>query len=98
MKLTLSMTLAVALSLCLLTSGRVNAAEGNKQAKQKVSTPTGTPVRTYLNINNISTVFKNSGISDIDAQEANSGLVFPKGSRKTAVFQSGFLWGGKIGG
>ncbi len=98
MKLTLSTTLAVALSLCLLTPDAANAAGGDKQAKQKVSTPTGSPVRAYLNINDISTVFKNTGISDIDAQEANSGLVYPKGSRKTAVFQSGFLWGGKAEG
>ncbi len=66
----------------------------NKNPK-KIS---GAPVRTYLNINNVSTVFKNDGISDIDAQESNSGFVFPKGSRKTAVFQSGFLWGGIVRG
>ncbi len=58
----------------------------------------GTPVLTYLNINNLSTVLRNDGTADIDAQEQNSGLVFPKGSRKTACFQSGFLWGGIIGG
>lgn len=95
MKLTLSTMLAVLLALFVLNTG---AAGGDKQARRTVSTPTGTPVRTYLNINNISTVFKNTGLSDIDAQEANSGLVYPKGSRKTAVFQSGFLWGGKIAG
>ncbi|MGD8306435.1 MAG: hypothetical protein PVF17_07260, partial [Ignavibacteria bacterium] len=48
---------------------------------------------TYLNINNISTVFRNNGISDIDEGESNSGLVFPKGSGKTAVFISGLIWG-----
>lgn len=58
----------------------------------------GTPVNTYLNINNISTVFWNNGYSDIDIQDANSGFVFPKGSGKAAVFKSGFLWGGTIGG
>lgn len=58
----------------------------------------GTPVNTYLNINNISTVFWNNGYSDIDIQDNNSGFVFPKGSGKTAVFKSGFLWGGIIGG
>ncbi|HLF14960.1 MAG TPA: hypothetical protein VI932_08750 [Bacteroidota bacterium] len=98
MKLTMSAILCALLGLCLLNPGSANAAGGDKQARQKVSTPTGTPVRTWLNINNISTVFKNTGISDIDVQEANSGFVFPKGSRKTAVFASGFLWGGKVGG
>jgi hypothetical protein len=98
MKLRLSTILAALLSLSLLPSGAANAAGGDKQVRQKVSSPQGTPVRTYLDINNISTVFKNTGISDIDVQEANSGLVFPKGSRKTAVYESGFLWGGKVAG
>ncbi|MBI3579227.1 MAG: T9SS type A sorting domain-containing protein [Ignavibacteriales bacterium] len=72
----------------------------DKQAKQGqgLRKTEGTPIRTYLNINNISTVFKNDGIADIDVGEQNSGLVFPKGSRKTAVFQSGLLWGARVGG
>ncbi len=58
----------------------------------------GVPSATYLNINNISTVLRNDGISDIDIQQVNSGLVFPKGSRKTAAYETGFLWGAKIAG
>lgn len=87
--------------LCVFATGLFAlqaAAADNTKDRGGVKKVTGTPVRTYLNINNVSTVFKNDGISDIDAQEANSGFVFPKGSRKTAVFQSGFLWGGIIGG
>lgn len=57
----------------------------------------GEPVYTKININNISTWIKNDGETDIN-QNGNSGFVFPKGSNKTAVFQSGFLWGGKIDG
>jgi len=98
MKLRLSSMSGVLLALTLMFYGLAPAAGGDKQTVKKISTPTGTPVRTYLNINNISTVFKNTGISDIDAQESNSGLVFPKGSRKTAVYESGFLWGGNVGG
>jgi hypothetical protein len=70
-------------------------AEGDGKNKNSVLNKTvGAPVRSYFNINDILTVFKNTGISDIDINEANSGLVYPKGSGKTAVFQSGFLWGG----
>jgi hypothetical protein len=58
----------------------------------------GSPPATYLNINNISTVLRNEGTSDIDMQQQNGGLVYPKGSRKTAVFQTGFLWGAQIPG
>ncbi|MBP9121357.1 MAG: hypothetical protein KBF59_10890, partial [Ignavibacterium sp.] len=50
---------------------------------------------TSLNINNISTYFFNNGISDISAS-GNSGLVYPKGSGKTAVFTSGLLWGAEV--
>lgn len=57
----------------------------------------GEPVYTKININNISTWIKNDGETDIN-QNGNSGFVFPKGSNKTAVFQSGFLWGGRVDG
>jgi len=57
----------------------------------------GEPSYTKFNINNISTWFKNDGESDIN-QNGNSGFVYPKGSWRTAVFQSGFLWGGKVDG
>jgi len=57
------------------------------------SSPQGDPIRAYLNLNNISTIFKNTGISDINISENASGLVFPKGSGKTAVYISGLLWG-----
>ena len=40
----------------------------------------GDPIRAYLNLNNISTVFKNDGISDINVAQDHSGFVFPKGS------------------
>src|SRR5689334_6201947 len=66
--------------------------------ERKLRKVTGAPVYTYLDINNLSTVLRNDGTADIDNQEQNSGLVFPKGSGKTACFQSGFLWGGIIGG
>ena len=56
----------------------------------------GTPQRTYLNANLLSTVLKNDGTSDIDIYEQNSGLVYPKGSGKATMFQSGFIWGAKV--
>ncbi len=63
-----------------------------------VAKTTGTPSKAYMNINNISTVIANKGFADIDVQEQNSGFVFPKGSGKAALFQSGFLWGGIVSG
>ncbi|MCK9282531.1 MAG: hypothetical protein M0P71_18095, partial [Melioribacteraceae bacterium] len=48
-----------------------------------------------FNINKISTWIRNDGNSDI-TPDGSAGLVYPIGSYKTAVLQSGFLWGGKI--
>jgi hypothetical protein len=76
----------------------VFAEGGDGKKSQTLDKTTGVPIRTRLNINNLSTVIKNDGISDIDAQEQNSGLVYPKGSGKTAVFESGLLWGARITG
>jgi hypothetical protein len=71
--------------------------EGGNKNKQ-LNKPTGQPIRAYMNINNISTVIKNAGTSDIDVFESNAGLVFPKGSAKTAIFESGLVWGAMIEG
>ena len=66
----------------------------NKTTLQKTTAQTAS---TYLDINNISTWFYNTGVSDI-TPNGNSGLVYPKGSGKTAVFTSGLLWGATVTG
>jgi hypothetical protein len=73
------------------------AADGNKKDSKGLKKTLGSPVKTFLNINNISTQLYNDGDGDITA-DGNSGLVFPKGSGKTAVFESGFLWGAQVAG
>ncbi len=62
---------------------------------KKVKKVTGTPNITKMNINNLSTYIYNDGNSDID-ENGNSGLEFPKGSGKTAVFESGLVWGAMV--
>lgn len=57
----------------------------------------GLPNWTKLNINNISTYFRNNGDSDLD-NNSQSGFYYPKGSGKTCFFESGFLWGARING
>ncbi len=63
--------------------------------QNKTLDPLGEPGYTHLNINNISTFFYNDGRSDIDLL-GNGGFYFPKGSKTTAVFQSGLVWGAKV--
>lgn len=70
-----------------------------KGGEKKVS-PTnseGMPSWTHICINNISSWFFNNGSSDL-SQNGSSGLIFPKGSGKTAAYQSGLVWGAKIEG
>ncbi|MFZ1290014.1 MAG: hypothetical protein WAR79_07985, partial [Melioribacteraceae bacterium] len=50
-----------------------------------------------FNINNISTFIYNDGNADIDPN-GNSGFIYPAGSYKSAVFESGLVWGGKVNG
>jgi hypothetical protein len=87
----------ISLLVCMtLLYATTNASGGDKKAKA-VAKVTGSPQRTYLDINNISTQFYNNGSSDIDPS-GNAGFVYPKGSGKTCVFQSGFLWGAMVPG
>jgi len=72
-------------------------AAGTDRHSANQSLALGLPNRTHLNINNISTMFWNDGSSDIDST-GNGRFVFPKGSFRTAVFESGFLWGTKVSG
>ncbi len=58
---------------------------------------TGTPSHTYLNLNNISSIFQNNGISDYDLTNGVAGFKFPKETGRTA-FSSGLLWGTLIPG
>lgn len=89
------------LSVLLLTGADGFAKEKGTQARTSgasLQKTTGTPVYTYMNINNISTVLRDNGTADIDPTQNASGLVFPKGSRKTAIYESGLLWAARIAG
>ncbi len=74
---------------CIFSVGKT---EGNDKKAKSLAKVMGEPGRTFLNINNISTQFYNNGSSDIDPS-GKPGFVYPKGSGKTAVLQSGLLWG-----
>jgi len=58
-------------------------------------TPQTNVSHTLFNINNISTWIYNNGISD-NNPDGKSGFEYPKGSGKTAVFTTGFIWAGKV--
>lgn len=84
-------------ALMLVVFSATVFAKGGGDKKPAPSNAMGSPSWTHININNMSSWFENNGSSDIN-QNGNSGLVFPKGSNRTAAFQSGFIWGGKVDG
>ncbi|MCX6152021.1 MAG: T9SS type A sorting domain-containing protein [Ignavibacteriales bacterium] len=92
---TISFLLLLVLGFTLSINAEGDKKDWKKLTKVQVE---ASPIRTFLNINNVFTVIKNDGITDIDRDEQNSGLIFPKGSGKTACFQTGLLWGGRAPG
>jgi len=65
---------------------------GNK--KTRLNKPDGAPIRAFMNINNISTVIKNTGISDIDVGESNpqvrvGGSTYAEGLQGGAILSDG---------
>ncbi|HEX2868940.1 MAG TPA: T9SS type A sorting domain-containing protein [Ignavibacteriales bacterium] len=87
------------ISILLILAGfsaQVYAEGVNKGKKTSLNKVAGSPSATKFNINQISTWFMNDGSSDLD-NLGNSGFVYPKGYGKTAFYQSGFVWGGKVG-
>jgi hypothetical protein len=70
------------------------AEENNSTKLKKVTTNFH---YTKFNINNVSTYIYNNGDADIKP-DGNSGFIYPKGTHKAVIFESGFVWGGKIDG
>ncbi len=89
------MLLLIVLSLLFLPARQFAEGKGTKTKVNK--TTLGSPNTTRLNINSISTFFRSDGDSD-DLDSNNAGFFFPKGSGKTAAYESGLLWGAKING
>ena len=91
-KLFLSLLLGV-----VLFAGSTFAEEGDGKKKSNTfNKPMADPIRAYMNINFVSTIIKNDGVSDINIGQDASGLIYPKGSGKTAVYTSGLLWGANV--
>jgi len=82
-----------------LVVGNIMAKDVDGKVKKVKGTENimGSPSRTHFNVNSVSTWLYNNGDSDIKP-DGNSGFVFPKGSNKTVVFESGFVWGADVNG
>ncbi len=91
------MRIKLLLLAILLFSVNYIYAEGSKHGNVQAPAKTnGSPTKTYIDINKISTPVYNDGRSDIEALNY-SGFIYPAGSGKSCVFESGFLWGAYVG-
>ncbi|MFA7289015.1 MAG: hypothetical protein WC055_09040 [Melioribacteraceae bacterium] len=83
------------LVIIIFSGNQIISQQKENEKKSPLLKVNGEPSYSKFNINKISTWFKNDGESDM-SQNGNSGFIYPKGSWRTAVFQSGLLWGGKV--
>lgn len=86
-------TIFLLMILSTITSGQDSKQRGTKSPSNIM----GVPTYAKFNINNLSTWIQNNGSTDVNVN-GSSGFIFPKGSGRTAVYQSGFLWGGTVDG
>ncbi|MCL5028791.1 MAG: hypothetical protein M1480_07195, partial [Bacteroidetes bacterium] len=77
---------------------KLYAEGGDKNKKNIPSKILSSPSTTHFDINNISTRISNDGTCDDNYNSNLEGLVYPKGSNKSAIYKSGFVWGGMVNG
>ena len=93
-KLAIRLTAVVLVSLMFF--GMYRLEDPNKEkGLSKVNT---NDLKDHIDINQIDMLFYNNGISSYNnAGSGSSGLYWPKGSGKTAIFEDGLLFAGRVG-
>jgi len=71
----------------------VHGADKTVRQIKKSTNRAGQPLRTKININNISAWYDADGTEEINSATGNSGLVYPKGTAG-AIFTAGLMWSG----
>jgi hypothetical protein len=95
----LSYILIFLISVVFLTSVSINAKGDKKNKTQGMSKTTADQIaNTYIDINNLSTLVSNVGFGDYNLNSNLEGTIFPKGSGKTCIFETGFVWGAFVNG
>ncbi len=93
-KLAIRLTAVVLISLMFFGMYKLEE-PGKTKGLSKVTT---NDLRDHIDINQIDMIFYNNGIGSYNNIGAGtSGLFWPKGSIKTAIFEDGLLFGGRVG-
>lgn len=89
-----SRLMAALLLSCLVSNSLSSEPPGELHRASEVM---WNPTYAHMNINRLSTVFSNDGWCDRNRATGEAAFVFPKGTKRTMIYQSGLLWGAKIG-
>jgi len=84
--------------LCIQTAAKETPIQKQESKKRKQNISSDQRSTAYIDINYIRALQGNNGFSDFNIDPNKEGFEWPKGSGKTAVFQSGILWGGYVQG
>ncbi|MFA6233266.1 MAG: hypothetical protein WC824_03620, partial [Bacteroidota bacterium] len=71
---------------------------GNGKDKGTLQKPADNDTYDFISINNILMWISNNGSTSHNPSTDGSGLEWPQGSAKYAIFQDGLVWGGKVQG
>ena len=83
--------------LCFAGTLQAGEHEGGKD-KNRMQKTSDDDVYDFISINNILMWISNNGSTSHNPQTDGSGLEWPTGSAKYAIFQDGLVWGGKVQG
>ena len=85
------------LVILLFSLSIINIGSAKENNSTKLKKVTANPHYSKFNINNVSTFIYNNGDADIKP-DGNSGFIYPKGTNLAVVYESGFVWGGRVDG
>ncbi len=83
-----------------VVAGHGRAAERKVKENEgsRIQKTLGSPSRTHFDINRLQTSFWNDGTSDYNMlRTGDFGLIYPKGTARSAVFATGFFWSARYG-
>lgn len=80
--------------IALLTGSASAKGPEKKEGGPQLAKTTGTPSMSMLNINNVATYLRSDGQGNHSPADQSGGF-YPKGTA-TALYEDGFVWGGKL--
>jgi hypothetical protein len=87
---------AFVVSLIVAPELTISAERKGSNSGLRLTKPTGQPISTLVNINNLAMWIRADGWSSRDPSTGNSGGFFPRGVDAGVIFADGLMWGGLV--